>query len=107
MSDPYYRTPQWRQLRVTVLERDGYTCTVPGCRAKATHVDHIVGRKAGGPDTLGNLRSLCAMHDCQVKENSTGKRMSGGKFRVPGCDTSGRPLDPGHWWNRKEKREMS
>lgn len=98
MSDPYYRTPAWRRLRTAALKRDGYICTVPGCRAKATHIDHIVSRRSGGPDTLANLRSLCAMHDGQIKEDSRGKRKNDGQAYVRGCDGTGNP--PAHWWNR-------
>jgi 5-methylcytosine-specific restriction protein A len=100
-GDPFYRSPRWTRLRETALERDAYTCRVPGCRAKATHVDHIVARTAGGADALSNLRSLCAFHDGQIKEDAKGNRRSGGKLTVPGCDVSGRPLDPGHWWNKR------
>jgi 5-methylcytosine-specific restriction enzyme A len=99
MSDPHYRTPAWRRLRTAVLERDGYICTVPGCRAKATRVDHVKSRRSGGPDTLANLRCLCAHHDSQIKETSSGKRMCDGKPFVHGCDGNGRPIDLGHWWN--------
>jgi hypothetical protein len=54
----------------------------------------------GGPDTLANLRSLCAMHDSQIKEDSCGKRKNDGQAYVRGCDGTGNPLDPAHWWNR-------
>ncbi len=92
MSDAFYGTQVWLRLRVAALLRDGYTCTVPGCRAKATHVDHIVSRRSGGGyDTLDNLRNLSAMHDAQIKEDSSGKRKSK------------KPLDPDHWWNHEYK----
>lgn len=100
MSDPFYRTPAWRRLRVAALERDGYVCAVLGCRARATHVDHIKSRRSGGQDALHNLRSLCAMHDGQIKEDSRGKRKDDGQAYVRGCDGTGNPLDPAHWWNR-------
>ena len=48
-----------RGQRRKALERDGYRCTVPGCRARATHVDHV---SREGPDVLENLRSFCAIH---------------------------------------------
>jgi len=99
-NDPYYRTPQWRTLRAAALERDQYRCVVPGCGDAAVIVDHIVRRKAGGADTLGNLRSLCKRHDGQVKERANGKRGNAGRLVELGCDASGRPLDPGHHWHR-------
>jgi 5-methylcytosine-specific restriction endonuclease McrA len=90
-SDPYYRTKEWRQLRSHALARDGHLCTVPGCRDKATHVDHITSRANGGRNELSNLRSLCAMHDGQVKELPSGQRRNKGKFKLIGCDVSGWP----------------
>jgi len=98
--DAYYNSRHWKQLREAALLRDLYRCAVPGCRARATHVDHIVSRRMGGPDTLANLRSLCAMHDGQIKEDSRGKRKNDGQAYVRGCDGTGNPLDPAHWWNR-------
>lgn len=91
MSDMhYYRTPHWRRLRVAALQRDAYTCTAPGCRERATHVDHIVSRRNGGTDTLSNLRCLCAAHDNQVKEQY-GARRKGGVLKAIGCDVDGWP----------------
>lgn len=100
MTDPYYRTHAWRQLRATRLKLDGGMCTVPGCPNRATHVDHVVSRRNGGPDTLANTRSLCRDHDQQVKERPDGKRANKGKFTVRGCRPDGTPLDPNAWWNR-------
>jgi 5-methylcytosine-specific restriction protein A len=97
----YHNTQAWKALRQAALWRDGYRCAVPGCKQKATHVDHVVSRRQGGADELENLRCLCAQHDNQVKEDATGKRRSGGKAYIVGCDASGRPLDPAHWWNEK------
>jgi 5-methylcytosine-specific restriction endonuclease McrA len=88
----------WLRLRAAALARDGYRCTAPGCGERAVTVDHIVSRRRGGPDVLGNVRSLCRAHDNQVKEAADGRRRSGGLFR--GCDATGAPLDRGHWWNR-------
>jgi 5-methylcytosine-specific restriction protein A len=99
-SDPFYKTPEWQQLRKAALHRDRYRCTVPGCTAKATHVDHIISRRDGGPDALSNLRSLCKAHDNMVMQGSSGRRRSGGKLRVKGCDADGMPLDPTHWWHQ-------
>ncbi len=87
-------TKQWRDLRKACLVRDGYRCIV--CGERAVVVDHIVSRKAGGQDTLSNLRSLCRQHDNQCKEDAQGKRRSGNQFR--GCDVYGNPLDPLHKW---------
>jgi 5-methylcytosine-specific restriction protein A len=52
----------WRKLRAAILERDGNTCTEPGCGALATEVDHVIPKHAGGTDDPGNLRALCRYH---------------------------------------------
>lgn len=98
--DPYYLTAAWKALRAACLKRDGGICTVKGCGARATHADHIISRKRGGPDSLSNLRSLCRTHDNQAKEDAQGNRRRGGKMVVVGCDADGWPLDPGHDWNK-------
>src|ERR1035437_4961521 len=69
------RTHAWIRLRAAALQRDGYTCAVPGW-GNATHVDHVVSRRSGG---LDNLRSQCAVHDGQINEDNNGKRKSDGK----------------------------
>jgi 5-methylcytosine-specific restriction enzyme A len=101
MTDPFYRTAMWQVLRNAALARDRHRCVVPGCGAKATHVDHVLSRRRGGADALHNLRSLCATHDAQVKERPDGKRGRDGKLTVSGCDASGWPIDPNHPWNAK------
>lgn len=95
----YHSTAAWQRLRRQALERDGWTCTVPGCGARAVVADHITRRQDGGADDLANLRSLCRQHDNAVKEDARGQRRSGGQLRAKGCDAQGNPLDPSHWWN--------
>jgi 5-methylcytosine-specific restriction endonuclease McrA len=90
-GDPYYQSRQWRRLRATALQRDAYTCTVKGCRDRAEIVDHTVSRRNGGLNALSNLRSLCKLHDGQVKEKSDGDRANGGKFKLIGCGPDGWP----------------
>ncbi len=94
----FYGSQGWKELRTDALRRDHWTCTVPGCRARATHVDHIR-RRPHSPtptaeDVLTNLRSLCAAHDAQMKELASGERRNAGNPRVIGCDAAGWPLDP-------------
>lgn len=72
-ADPYYSTPEWRALRRTCLERDGFRCVIRGCDRPAIVADHIVSRKAGGEDKLGNLRSLCRLHDNRMRERGLGR----------------------------------
>ena len=94
----FYTSRAWRALRQRALERDGYRCAVPGCGRAATHVDHIARRPISATltaaDRLDNLRCLCASHDAQVKERTSGARQNGGRFTVRGADHDGWPLDP-------------
>ncbi|MFU0504021.1 hypothetical protein [Pseudaminobacter sp. NGMCC 1.201702] len=100
----YYRSEHWLKLRAAAIGRDGGICTVPGCNAKGTHVDHIKTRpNSDSPtsfDVLPNLRTLCSSHDAQVKELPSGKRRRAGKLVVKGVDKHGWPLDPNHPWAR-------
>ena len=93
----FYQSAFWRRLRKSCLVRDGWRCVVPGCDARATHADHIITRPPAptptAADVLTNLRSLCARHDAQVKEQN-GKRKNGGAFTVRGADADGWPIDP-------------
>lgn len=112
MTNPFYQSRFWKDLRTQALIRDGYRCTVDGCpNTQATgrlYVDHIKTR----PDTqhpcdadhLGNLRTLCGVHDSMIKEQKGGRRRRDGKLTVRGCDPAGRPLDPNHPWNRGSAR---
>ena len=96
-SAAFYASSFWRHLRRQCLARDDHRCAVAGCTRRATHADHIERRpRAPTPmpaDRLGNLRSLCAHHDAQLKERPNGSR-SGGAGRIRGADANGWPLDP-------------
>ena len=92
MSEAFYRSRVWLALRAEVLRRQPM-CATPGCGARAVAVDHVIPRAKGGPDTLANLRGLCEHHH--------NMRRRGGEPFMRGCDPSGAPLDPGHWWNRE------
>jgi 5-methylcytosine-specific restriction protein A len=73
-ADPYYFSKEWKELSRQAMERDGYMCTVPGCGKRAKVPDHIVPRRWGGADTLGNIRCLCDDHDRKFKERPNGSR---------------------------------
>ena len=98
MTDPYYRSRHWRELRAARLKRDGGVCIVPGCGQRASVVDHIKRRRDGGADSIANTRSLCDQHDRSIKEMSNGKRRNGGRLVVKGCFADGSPRDPSHPW---------
>lgn len=89
MTD-FYKTPFWKRLRAACLKRDR-TCTTPGCNQRAVVADHIIPRSKGGADTLENLRGLCIRHH--------NMRCHGNEPYLKGCNTSGQPADPNHWWN--------
>src|ERR1700730_10893258 len=92
----YYSTKHWRALRTQALKRDRWQCTIAGCKRQATVVDHIQTRprqdEPSPADRLDNLRSLCATHDAQIKEQRHGGRRRGGRPVVKGCDVDGWPL---------------
>ncbi|WP_119461876.1 HNH endonuclease signature motif containing protein [Rhodospirillaceae bacterium SYSU D60014] len=94
MSDPFYRTPEWKQLRADCIARDPF-CRAPGCDRPSSHADHIIPRSKGGPDHLGNLRGLC--QSCHNRRTASGN----GALRVPGCTVDGWPLDPNHAWRKR------
>jgi hypothetical protein len=103
VSSPYYQSPHWKALCAAVDARDGGQCAVPGCNQRGVVHDHIETRPPlpypTSLDRLDNLRTLCLSHDAQVKERN-GIRKQGGEFKVKGCDSSGRSLDPKHAWNK-------
>jgi 5-methylcytosine-specific restriction protein A len=60
-ANAYAYKGDWPERRARVLERDGYACQLryPGCRGRASEVDHIVQPEAGGTNALENLRAVC------------------------------------------------
>ena len=62
----------WDRLRPTILRRDNYLCQVrgPGCRGKATAVDHVVPVNAGGARLdPRNLRAICVTCNTRRAKN--------------------------------------
>jgi 5-methylcytosine-specific restriction endonuclease McrA len=98
-NDPFYKSAAWRLVCEAVRQRSRGVCETPGCRAPGKVFDHIKSRRAGGADDPSNVRHLCRRCDNQVKEGPHGKRKSGGTPRAIGCDATGAPRDPSHWWN--------
>jgi hypothetical protein len=102
-QDRFYLTPEWKAARRAALQRVGGVCQVPGCADRASVVDHIRPRRAGGaPFDPANLRPMCWRH-----HSAKTVRADGGFGRAPnpaaasrsyGADDRGLPLDPSHRW---------
>jgi len=90
VSDPFYRTQEWRRLRAECI-RLHPTCATAGCGGRSVVADHIIPRSQGGADSLDNLVGRCiTCHNA---------RRGMGEPRLPGCDADGTPRDRGHWWH--------
>lgn len=63
------RVKGWAQIRLRVLQRDGYTCHY--CRGEATEVDHVIPRALGGGEDDDNLVAACV-----ACNRSKGKRIA-------------------------------
>lgn len=72
----YRRSTHWRELRLKVLERDGYRCQ--GCKAtaqqKVLEVHHKTYRRVGR-ERMEDLITLCQR--CHATEHEWAKRRSG------------------------------
>lgn len=72
-------------------------CERQGRVTTATVVDHVepVRERPDLAFDSRNFMSLCSRHHSSSKQ-----RAERAGRRVIGCDVEGRPLDPGHYWNR-------
>ncbi|MBI1928479.1 HNH endonuclease [Candidatus Poribacteria bacterium] len=68
------------KLRLTVLERDDFTCQACG-RKPAGQVHHIKPRSQGGLDSLSNLITLCGR--CHMIISPVPSHALWNAFRVP------------------------
>ena len=94
--DPFYRSREWRTLRAAFL-RANPACIVPGCRFPATHADHRVTRRAGGPALdQRNLDAYCQRHHNQktARLDHPDWKSNNAPLRAIGFDVNGWPLDP-------------
>ena len=53
------RTSGWHHLRLSVFERDGFTCTYCGATDALLHCDHVIPVCQGGCDVVENLTTAC------------------------------------------------
>lgn len=81
---------RWQRIRKRILTAEPLCrrCAEQGVVRLADQIDHIRRLEDGGGDEDANLRPLCV--ECH-------RIVSGGKM---GCDASGMPRDPSHWWNK-------
>lgn len=58
---PDLNTPEWRKLRLLVLERDGWACTSCGKAVEGSDatVDHVIPYTGAESNALSNLVTLC------------------------------------------------
>ncbi len=68
---------KWKKLRITILDRDGWSCAV--CHGPAHTVDHIIPRVKGGE--MWNPSNLQSM--CKSCNSSKGGRFFNGKATPP------------------------
>ena len=75
----------WRRLRARFLT---YHPTCEECGAPASDVDHVIPKRAGGPDEWHNLQALC--HSCHsLKTNRERRGEDGRKVGVGASERSG------------------
>lgn len=100
--DPFYTSATWLAARRDALHRADRRCQQPGCGARASVVDHIRPRRAGGaPFDPANLRALCWRHHSTktaARDGGFGNARSAEAAPILAVDASGVPLDPAHPW---------
>ena len=97
-QDWFYKSHEWKALRIRCLKRDRWTCVNCGASVRAlgqSRVNHKLSRKQR-PDlalSLSNLETLCVA--CDNAHHSE----KGGHDRAP-TQADGMPTDPAHHWNK-------
>ena len=88
----------WQKLRASVLAGEPLCrhCAARGLVVPATDVDHMNG---ADDNRLESLQPLC--HECHSRKTA----MENGKNVTFGCDASGTPADPSHFWNQAAVRD--
>ena len=88
----------WQKLRASVLAGEPLCrhCAARGLTVPATDVDHMNG---ADDNRLESLQPLC--HECHSRKTAK----ENGKNVAYGCDASGTPADPSHYWNQAAVRD--
>jgi hypothetical protein len=77
VTNPIYKTSVWRHAREWALARDGWQCQIklPGCKGRASCVDHVVELEDGGPPfELSNLQAACRPCNAAKRNRSLARR---------------------------------
>ena len=61
----FYLSAYWKDIRQTILERDCNACRQCGFSGRGLHIHHIVEKRNGGGEDIGNLMTLC--NQCHSK----------------------------------------
>jgi 5-methylcytosine-specific restriction protein A len=70
MDRPWRNRLAWKQMRVRVLERDGYRCQLryPGCKGAADTADHTLELWEGGA-ALDESNLVAACRPCNSRKH--------------------------------------
>lgn len=81
MARELYHSKQWRELRLLVLERDGWTCRIDDCGRRATEVDHVV-PASEAPHLAFDLDNLrAAAKHCNISRKRRFNRVGASRRR--------------------------
>lgn len=97
-----YKTARWLRLRLGQLAAEPLCrmCAAQGRVTAATVCDHVDPKTKLDPATFfdGPFQSLCDAEPFRC--HSSRKQRIEALGYEPGCDSTGRPVDPAHPWNR-------
>lgn len=77
VSEPFYSSAAWIELRDRVRREANGRCQVPGCTKRGRWVDHIVEIKDGGAKLdRANLMLMCPSHHVSKTAAEKAKRIA-------------------------------
>ncbi len=78
-SVPRPLPPDWKEIRLRILERDDLCVNASRCFNLSTTVDHIIDRADGGSDDDDNLQGMCT--SCHNSKTARTRGFAKGKQR--------------------------
>jgi 5-methylcytosine-specific restriction endonuclease McrA len=114
MSAPRDRRPsaakrgygrKWREARAAFLARPENRFCACGCGQEADVVDHKVAHKGDmklfwDRKNWQPMNARCNARKAALNEGAFGNEAQPERpYPTPGCDATGAPADPNHWWN--------